>query len=286
MTTLPVFGALLEATTAILVKKIINKHKVNFKNYIVYIFASIVLVSLPFIFFFWKVDPIALRLPYLLLFFSMVVVAIFANYFIFYSLKKEDLSEITPIRLTTPLFTILLAFILSFFFSSYVGEGNYKILIIALIASLALIIAHVEKDHFNFNKYSMAALVGSFLFAIDLVMIKPLLLYYNPLTLYFIRAIFIFTITWIIFHPKLGSIANKTRLLVLFASIAAVFMRIILYYGFQTLGIVFTTTIFILAPVLTYIFPAIFLKEEITKKQIFSSIVIIGCVVAAILIGN
>ena len=114
MSSLPIFGAFLEATGAILVKKIINKHGINFRNYIVYIFFSIVLISLPLLFFFWKVESGALDLPNLILLASIVIISIFANFFIFYSLKKEDLSEIQPIRLTTPLFTILIVFILSF----------------------------------------------------------------------------------------------------------------------------------------------------------------------------
>ena len=87
-------------------------------------------------------------------------------------------------------------------------------------------------------------------------------------------------------HPKLTSIANKTKIMIFFTAITAITFRVILYYGYQTLGVVFTTIIFILAPVLIYIFAAIFLKEKITKRQIISSFVIVACVVAAIVVGR
>ena len=285
MSSLPIFGAFLEATGAILVKKIINKHGINFRNYIVYIFFSIVLISLPLLFFFWKVESGALDLPNLILLASIVIISIFANFFIFYSLKKEDLSEIQPIRLTTPLFTILIVFILSFFFEVYSQERNYSILVLALIASIALIVSHIKKNHIVFNKYSIAAIIGSLLFAIEMTLSKPILFFYNPITFYFIRSLWIFIITWTIFHQKLSPIKNKTKIMISLTAMTAILFRVILYYGFQTLGVIFTTTIFILAPIITYIFAAIFLKEKITIKQIISSIVVIACVAIAIVIG-
>ena len=60
--------------------------------------------------------------------------------------------------------------------------------------------------------------------------------------------------------------------------------RLILYWGYLELGIVFTTILFILGPVFIFVLARIFLKEKITLKQIISSIIIIACVVTAILL--
>jgi len=108
MVYLPLMGAFFEASLAVLVKKIINKHKVNFRNFIIYIFFTIILVSIPLLFFFWEVKPGALQLNNIIILAFIVIISIFANFFIFYSLKKENLLELQPIRLSTPLFTILL----------------------------------------------------------------------------------------------------------------------------------------------------------------------------------
>ena len=62
--------------------------------------------------------------------------------------------------------------------------------------------------------------------------------------------------------------------------------RAILYYGYGVFGIVFTTTIFILSPVLIYLSSWIFLKEKVTKRQVFSSIVIVICVLGTLWVGN
>ena len=286
MAYLPLMGAFFEASLAVLVKKIINKHKVNFMNFIIYIFLTIVLVSIPLLFFFWDIKPEALQPINIIILILIVIISIFANFFIFYSLKKEDLIALQPIRLSTPLFTILLVFIFSFFFEIYQAERNYSILALSIIASLALIFSHLKDDKIMFNKYAIAALIGSFLFALELTLSKAILFFYNPITFYFIRSLWVFILVWIFLHKKLSPIHSKTKILILIAGIIAVMYRVILYYGFLTLGVIFTTTIFILAPVLTYIFAHIFLKEKITLRQIISSIIIITCVVLAVVIGN
>lgn len=274
-------GAFLEAILSIVDKKIINS-KINFRNYVVYIFLTIVLTALPLVFFFWNIKPGALELKNLVIFMAIVIISIFANFFVFYSLTREDLSELQPIRLTTPLFSILMALVFSFFFNVYENERNYSIIILSLIASITLIVAHTKRHHLYLNKYAISAVIGSFLFALELVLSKPLLNYYNPITLYFLRSLWIFIITWAVFHRKLTSVKQKIKFLILALGILAVFMRIVLYYGYQTLGIVFTTTIFISSTVLIYIFAWSFLKEKITLRQIISSMVIVACVIASV----
>ena len=66
ITIIPFLGAFLEAILSIVDKEIINS-KIKFKNYIVYIFLSIVLVALPIVFFFWNVKPEALELKNLII---------------------------------------------------------------------------------------------------------------------------------------------------------------------------------------------------------------------------
>jgi len=281
---LPILGSFLEATGAILHKKVLRKHKVDYKNFTVYCFLALVLVMLPIIYFFWNLEPGAMKLNNILIFLSIIIISIFANLFTFYSLKRTDLSKLEPIRLMHPLFTFLLAFIFSFFFTAYHSEKNFSILGLALIASIALIIPHIKKQHFSLNKYLIAALIGSFLFALELVISKSILFYYSPLTFYFLRCLSIFLITFIIFSPKITPIKNKTKFIIFIIGMIAVIYRMILYYGYLNLGILFTTMLFLLAPILIYIFAAIFLKEKIHLKHIISSAIIIACIIAAIIL--
>ncbi|MEK6859658.1 MAG: DMT family transporter [Nanoarchaeota archaeon] len=283
---LPILGSLLEAVGMILEKKIIKKKSMNYKNYTVYGFLAIVIVIIPFLFFFWKLDSAAFQLKNLLIFLTVIIAALFANILIFYSLKRKNLCEFEPIRLTQPLFTILLAFVLSFFVSVYSNENNPSILILALIASLTLIIAHVKKHHLDFDRYIIAALGGSFLFAVELVISKMILPYYSSWTFYFLRCLGILIIAWIIFRPSFKKIDKQSHFFIWIVSFIWIFYRVILYWGYEQLGIVFTTILLILTPVFIFIFARFFLKEKATLRQIVSAVIIVLCVILAIVIGR
>ena len=282
---IPIFGALLEASGMTIEKILLKKKSLNYKNYTALGFLAIIIVMLPLIFFLWKIEPEAYQLKNLLIFFFIILSSIFANLFTFYSLKRKDLNVIEPIRLMQPLFTILLAFILSFFFQTYSSERNWSILILGLIACIALIASHVEKHHLAFDKYIISALLGSLFFAIELVSSKFILQYYNSFTFYFLRCLFILLIAWVIFKPKL-KINLKTELAILLVGIIWVIYRVILYYGYEIYGVVFTTILFILTPVFIYIFAGIFLKEKLSVKNIISAVIIVACVAAAIIIES
>jgi len=279
---IPILGAFLEATGMIMEKEVIRKKNMNYKNYTVYGFLAIVVAIIPFLFFFWKVTPEAFELKNLIVLFLVIISALFANLLIFYSLKREKLCEFEPIRLMQPLFTILLAFILSFFITSYANERNVYILGLALIASITLIWAHVKKHHLNFDKYIIAALLGSFLFGVELALSKIILPYYSSWSFYFIRCLIILIIAAIIFRPDLKKIDKKTHYFTWIVSFIWITYRIILYWGYEALGIIFTTMILILTPIFIFIFARIFLKEKPTKKQIISAVIILLCVVAAV----
>ena len=124
----------------------------------------------------------------------IILISVVANILTFYAFKREKVTELEPIRLFQPLFVIVIAFIV------YVSERQISagILTAALIASLALIFSHIEKHHLKFNKYMIAALIGSLFFAIELVASKAILQYYSPLSFYFLRCASIFIISFII----------------------------------------------------------------------------------------
>ena len=280
---LPILGALGLATGTILEKIVLRKKKINIKLYQTAGFLAVVLAMLPFIYFFWKMDSQALELKNILIFSGVIVSSIIANLFIFYSLKWEKISNLEPARLLEPLFVIFLAIIFSFFIGE-LYEKNLKIVIPALIAASALIFSHVEKHHLKFNKYFIAAIIGSFFFAFELVISRLILDFYSPLTFYFMRCSTIFLISLIAFRPKFSLLDKKSSLMILITGAIWVVYRVILYWGYLNLGVIFTTLMIMLAPVFIYIFAYVFLKEKLNWKNIVASFVIVGCVLYAVLV--
>jgi drug/metabolite transporter (DMT)-like permease len=284
---IPIIGAFLEATGMIIEKKSLKKKNINYKNYCIYSFLAIVIIMIPFLFFTWKLDPVAFQLKNLIIFFAITIIALIANLLIFYSLKRETLSEFEPIALMQPLFIILLAFTFSFFLTAYSNENNPLIIILAFIASITLVMAHIKKHHIKFDKYIIAALIGSFLFAVELVLSKLILPYYSSWTFYFLRCIVILLLAWLIYRPSFKKIDKQTHYMTWGVSIIWIIYRAILYWGYETMGIVYTTIVLsVLSPILIFIFARIFLKEKLTKRQIISAIIIVICVVIAVFRDN
>ena len=269
-------GAQTETAGTILEKRVLKK--IKFQSYQTFGFLAITLVILPFLFFgFWQVSPEAWQFNNLIILGFVIIISTIANYLTFVGLNRENLTEFEPLRLFQPLFVILLAFLF------YVSERttSLNILIPALIASSALIFSHINKHHLKFNKYALATLFGSLFFAIELVASKSILPYYDPLSFYLVRCFFVFLFSWMLFRSKLSSTKGLKMQIILIAAIWVAY-RFLLYTGYGLYNIIFTTLMFILAPVLIYLSAIIFLKERPAWKNTVAAIVILICVGYAI----
>jgi len=279
---IPFFGAFLEAAGTVLEKKIL-RGKIDFKSYNVFGFLAIILLILPSIFilgyffptlFSLRIHSSALEIKNILIMSTIILLSILANLFVFYAMKWEKITEIEPIRLFQPLFVIIFAFIL---YSSE-RQTATPIIIAAIIASLALILSHIRKHHLKISKYSLAAFLGSVFFAAELALSKEILNYYSPMAFYLIRCFFIFIITLLIFRPKLDSIPGKKWPYVFLVAFIWILYRILLYFSYETKGIIITTLLFILAPVFIYLLSYFYLKEKPNWRNILAAIVILLCV--------
>src|SRR3989339_531532 len=200
---LPFLGAISLAAGTILEKIVVKRKNIDIKFYQTAIFFVIMLVMLPFIYFYWKFDPQALQ----------------------------------------PL--------------------------------------HIIRHHLKFNKYFLSAILGSFFFALELVISRLILDYYSSLTFYFLRCAFIFLFSLIIFRPKMIQMDKTLTSYIFITGIFWVLYRVIIYYGYVNLGIIFTTLIIMVSPIFIYLFAHIFLKENLSWRNIIASIIIIGCVLYA-----
>ena len=277
----PVLGALALAVGTILERLVLKKREIDIKPYQVASFLSIVLVMIPFIYFFWNVNPLALMTKNIIIFLFVILFSIFANFLVFYSIKGEKINNLEPAKVLEPLFVIVLAIIFSFF-AEGLYERNIRIIAPALVAGFVLILTHFKKDHLEFNKYFIAAIAGSFFFALELVVSRLILDYYSPLSFYFLRSSSIFLISWIIFRPRFKGLSSKVRWQIFLTGAVWVAYRLLVYYGYLNIGVVFTTLLLMLAPVLVYAFAHFFLKEKMSWKNFVASIVIVGSVVYVI----
>ena len=280
---IPIIGAIALAGATVFEKIVLRKRKLDIKLYQTASFLSIALLMIPLLFFFWKLDSQALEIKNIIIFFLVVIFSIIANLLVYYSMKWEKVTNIEPAKMFEPLFVIFLAVIFSFLISEELFERNMKFIIPALIAGGALIFSHIKKHHLDFNKYFLAAVAGSFFFALELILSKLILEFYSPITFYFLRCSMIFFISLAVFRPDFKKLNSKIKKEIFLIGIVWVVYRIVLYYGYLKYGVITTTLIFMLGPVFLYLLAWKFLNEKIQWRNIVATIIIIGSVLYATL---
>jgi len=279
---LPILGAIALATATIMQRMILRKKTMNIKFYQSAEFLAIVLASLPLLYFFWRIDSGAFSLKNILIFVLVIVFSIIANILTYYSMKWEKVSNLEPAKMLEPLFVIIFAIIFSFLFEG-LYERNFNIIIPALIAAGALVFSHIKRYHLDFNKYFIAAIVGSIFFALELIISRLILDYYSPVTFYFLRCISIAILSTIIFRPKYQKLENKVKWQILAIGAIWVIYRVAIYYGYLYLGVVSTTLMIMLGPIFIYLFAWKFLKEKLSWRNIVAAVVILACILYATL---
>ncbi|MCW8965394.1 MAG: DMT family transporter [Candidatus Pacearchaeota archaeon] len=283
---LPVLGALSFALGTIFQKMVLVRKRINIRFYQTAEFFAIVLAMLPLIYFFWGVDADALSFKNLFIFGLVIVFSVVANLFTYYSMKWEKVSNIEPAKILEPLFVIILAIFFSYLVDNSLFERNLNVVIPAFIAGAALVFSHIEKHHLRFNKYFIAAILGSFFFALELVISRLILDFYSPITFYFLRCLSIFILSLVVFRPKMIKISGKVKWHIVLMGILWTAYRVIVYYGYTELGVIFTTLVIMLAPVFIYLFAYFFLKEELKWKNIVAAVVIVLSVIYVVWIDN
>jgi drug/metabolite transporter (DMT)-like permease len=280
---IPVLGALALATGTILQRSVLKRKSVGIKVYQCAEFLAITLAMIPFIYFFWQMDMQALQFKNIFIFGLVILFSITANLFTFYSMKWEEVTNLEPAKILEPLFVIILAIFFSFFIDSHLFERNLKVIIPALIAAAALIFSHVEKHHLKFNRYFIAAILGSFFFALELIISRLILDFYSPTTFYFLRCASILVISLVLFRPNFKKLGKKPRIFIFLLGLIWAVYRIVIYWGYRNLGVIFTTLVIMLGPIFIYLLAWRFLKEKINWKNIIASMVIVLCVLYATL---
>lgn len=217
---------------------------------------------------------------YLVIFLLMIAAAIIWNVFYYQGVQKEKVHEFELIIMFQPLLTILLAAVL------IEKNTNIHLLIAAIIASLSLIFSHLRKNHFELSSGSRGLILAVIFMSIEIILQKIILEVFSPVALYFVRTGIIFLIFLFLYQPRLRQVSNAHLFLLLATSALGVTQMITKFYGFQSYGVIYTSLILILSPVLVYITSTILLHERLKLRTVLSALAIIGCIVYATVAGH
>lgn len=212
---------------------------------------------------------------YIFYFILMVLLAIMWNIFYYQGLRKEKMIEFQMILLLTPLVTVLLAIL---FFPE---EYNRPVFLAAVVGGLALFFSHVKRHHLEFDKYALHLLLAVILIAMETMVQKELLYVYSPATLYAARTGILALFFAIYYRPQTHKVHDYEFRLVFLSGVLGAFYMITKFIGFKELGVIYTTLILLLVPVLSSWLDAKLYGTEIKRRTIIAFIIILLCVVYA-----
>lgn len=277
---IPLTVSIISAITLLLQKYILSSQKVNYKDFNIFVFVFLFVISALFFPKFGWIKPEAATLYYILIGVLMVLAATFWNILLSQALQKEKMIEFELIQMLQPLLTILLGSLI------FVSERSTYILSAAVFAAVALIISHIKRHHIYFNKYAKYLLLATILMSIEMIFIKILLAVYSPLALYAVRTLLVTIVMWIMLKPSFNSLNIKKELMIIGTAALAVLQMVLYYFAINEEGLVFTTLILILTPILVYLYSIFINKEKLSFKTGFSFIIIILCIVFASLMEH
>jgi len=273
--------AAVSLSAGVLVDKIIlTRKRIALHVYIPVLFLFLCLtVGVLFPFLGW-VNADFFKPLYLLVFLAMIVAAIIWNLFYYRGLQSEKVHEYELIMMFQPLLTILLA---TLFLK---GERNIHIIIASVIAAIALIASHIKKQHFELSPGAWKLVWAVIFISIELILLKVLLNVFSPVALYFFRTGILFIFFFLYYRPQLNKIAPLNLWLILASAALGTVQMVAKFYGFEAYGVIYTSLILILSPLLVYILSTLFLHERLKTRTVVSFLVILGCIVYATILGK
>lgn len=266
-------AALFAAAGVIVSKEVLSRLKIEVKSFTQLLFLFLFFETLLLTPWFFKVESGAFTALGLVLFAGLIFVATSWNILFYRAMQKEPLYEFEIINSTQPLATVLLAVL---FFKD---ERAIVPFLAAILAGLVLIWGHIRRHHLQIDRYSRYLLLAVVLIAVEALILKELLQWWSPQALYLFRTGFVF-ISLSLFHPGRISLINiKKAMAIALAAIFGVGQMVLMFRAYQLMGIVNTTLILLLSPVLVYLAAMVLFKEKMELRKILSALLILGTIV-------
>lgn len=249
--------------------------KVNYKAFNAILFTFLFLISAVFYPKFGEIQPQAFSAYYIVIGILMVGTAVSWNVLFCQALQKEQVIEFELIQMLQPLLTIFLGSLI------FVSERSMYILPAAVIASLALVASHIKRHHISFDKYARYLIWGVVFASVEMIFVKIMLEVYSPVALYMVRTFFIAIVMWIAFKPTFANVNWKKVVTIIVLAAIAVLQMVLMYSAVVEEGLIYTTLVLIISPILIYVASLIIYKEKFTLRTAIFYAIILACIVFA-----
>lgn len=260
-------------------KIILQKYRMP-ANTLLSLGSVLIFFVMSFLFVFWgDINFGNIRPVHFYLFGAVILVSFFYNFLYYFALKKGDLCDVEPLAMLHPLIAMIIALIF------YPEERNFWVVGLALTAAVVLVISRIEKHYFKMKKATAAMLGFVVLISIESNLVKTLLEVFSPVALYTIRIGILATLFLLFVKPNLKKVTPVSFWQTLLVAVVVAVEYWSYYYAIHAIGVVKTSLVMLLAPVLILISSKILFKERFTLKKAIASFVILICIGVAIIIS-
>ena len=238
-----------------------------------FLVAGITLLLTPF---FGAIDwDLALLPNSLFLLFIMVILAMAWNVLYYQGLQKQKVHDHELMMMLAPVLTILLAAIF------YQEELDMRVFWLAIVASVTLLFAKGQKEHFFLNQNSYNTFLAVVLLSAESIVIRELLFSYTPVALYAVRTIVLAVFFMLYYRPRSSQMSIRHWWMIAGSALLGVILMLTRYYSFAETGIIYTMLVLVISPMIVYFASWEMLHEKIRPRILIAAVVILTCVTLA-----
>lgn len=273
---LPLASACFGAFSNVVAKRVLKD--IDSKIFIPINFFILFLMTTPLIVFSFKLGPLSIALPLIVL---IGLIDSIANYLFFTAVEIGEVSHVTPIYSLAPFFTILFASIflpqqLGIEFAGVAAAVTFGVYVINIEGTSVL--EPIKSIHYKRNYFALGSAV---LFGLSAIPTKLALSKFgvvNPATLYWLRALVIGSVLFLLFRPDPSSFTRKDLSLTVFRDIFVILQWVLLFYSIMWSNVILAVALANTIPLFTLVFAKIAFDEEITPQKITAIMIIIAAI--------
>lgn len=210
---------------------------------------------------------------------ASVCITIVTNLLYYRALDHDHLSELQLFDVLHNVPIILFSSII------FVDERNFLVLIPACVATGAVVWSHWNHHHLRIAKRTLPFVIWFLTIApLGAVVSKILLQSWNPISLEMVRAGFVSLVLWPFLSRFAFRIEKKAFHFLLLTNALTSISWILYYFSYQASGIVYTTLVLLLLPLLVYFASVFVLKEPFHwKKGVAFAVVLLSIAITQIM---
>lgn len=254
-------------------RRIFTRFKVGAREYSVsdfLIISGIMVVLLPFYYQGFKFfsEP-----RFWIYFLMMVGFVVIGSVTFLRAYKLENVTQLEPLRIFGPFISMMIALL---FFQQEVQTADMALL---LVAGLALVYSQGSLTHIRVSRGSIWLLISITAYAFEPFFVKEIVDLIDPFSLFLVRAIGVFILSYIIFRPTLVAFQKKLVPQLIFQAVMSTTKKLILFAALVHLHVLHVVLILMLKYPLDYLFARTVLKEKIPARNIIGSLIILAAVI-------